>query len=95
MVSNILSECRDLCSPETAQTPLLSAYTLFILIELALGRLVGGWWVCHKMEEITGNICIEIGPQSYVSALDNGLFTVGALRDEGLSCNYILYTIIQ
>lgn len=43
----------------------------------------GGWWVCHKMEEITGNICIEIGPQSYVSALDNGLFTVGALRDEG------------
>ncbi|XP_067941723.1 protein FRG1-like [Watersipora subatra] len=43
----------------------------------------GGWWVCQKMEEITGSVCIEIGPQSYISALDSGLFTVGAPRDEG------------
>lgn len=39
--------------------------------------------MCRKIEEITGPVCIEIGPQSYVSALDNGLFTVGAPRDEG------------
>lgn len=43
----------------------------------------GGWWVCDNIEDISGAICIEIGPHSYVSALDNGLFTVGALRDEG------------
>lgn len=45
--------------------------------------LPGGWWVCEKMEEITGSVCIEIGPHSYISSLDNGLFTVGAPRDEG------------
>lgn len=45
--------------------------------------LTGGWWVCEKLQDINGPVCIEIGPQSYISALDNGLFTVGAPRDEG------------
>lgn len=44
----------------------------------------GGWWVCQSIDDISGPVCIEIGPQSFVSALDTGLFTVGAPHDEGI-----------
>lgn len=43
----------------------------------------GGWWKVEKIEDITGSISIEFGKNSYVSALDNGLFTLGAPHDEG------------
>jgi protein FRG1 len=32
---------------------------------------------------VTGSIAIEFGDQMYVKALDNGLFTLGALHREG------------
>nr|CAD7458282.1 unnamed protein product [Timema tahoe] len=43
----------------------------------------GGWWSVHSIDEITGSVAIEFGTQTYVKALDNGLFTLGAPHDEG------------
>ncbi|XP_033124398.1 protein FRG1-like [Anneissia japonica] len=38
----------------------------------------GGWWQTSKPEEITGTIAIEIGNNTYIYAMDNGKFTLGA-----------------
>lgn len=43
----------------------------------------GGWWKAQRIEDISGSIAIEFGNNCYVSALDNGLFTIGAPHDEG------------
>ncbi|XP_071453382.1 protein FRG1 homolog [Hetaerina americana] len=43
----------------------------------------GGWWSATCTEEIVGSIAIELGEQTYIRALDNGLFTVGAPHDQG------------
>lgn len=43
----------------------------------------GGWWNVTQIEGITGSIAIEFGNQTYVKALDNGLFTLGAPHSEG------------
>ncbi|GLG97786.1 hypothetical protein R5R35_010261 [Gryllus longicercus] len=43
----------------------------------------GGWWKVKRFEEITGSIGLEFGNQTYVKALDNGLFTLGAPHSEG------------
>lgn len=43
----------------------------------------GGWWKVKQIEEMTGSVAIEFGNQMYVKALDNGLFTLGALHREG------------
>lgn len=43
----------------------------------------GGWWPISKIEEIKGIIAIEMGKRVYVSAMDNGKFTLGAPRDKG------------
>lgn len=43
----------------------------------------GGWWKVEKVEDITGSISIEFGKNAYVSALDNGLFTLGAPHGDG------------
>lgn len=43
----------------------------------------GGWWKVEKIEDITGSISIEFGNNAYVSALDNGLFTLGAPHGDG------------
>ncbi|XP_026496363.2 protein FRG1 homolog [Vanessa tameamea] len=37
-----------------------------------------GWWKVEKIDDISGSIAVEFGNNSYVSALDNGLFTIGA-----------------
>lgn len=37
----------------------------------------GGWWRANKFEEINGCIAIQFGKQTYVKALDTGLFTLG------------------
>lgn len=36
------------------------------------------WWKVAKIEDITGPVAIEFGKHTYVKALDNGLFTIGA-----------------
>nr|XP_009857683.1 protein FRG1 [Ciona intestinalis] len=43
----------------------------------------GGWWKTSQIEEFKGTIAIEMGKHTYISAMDNGFFTVGAPRDEG------------
>lgn len=43
----------------------------------------GGWWKVKNVFEITGTIAIEFGNRTYLKALDNGLFTLGAPHDEG------------
>ncbi|XP_057187142.1 protein FRG1 [Triplophysa rosa] len=47
--------------------------------------IVGGWWAVKSFGEITGTVAIEMQNNSYVHALDTGLFTVGAphKEDEG------------
>ena len=44
---------------------------------------LGGWWKVSAVSEITGTVAIQYGKQTYVKALDNGLFTLGAPHDEG------------
>lgn len=41
-----------------------------------------------QIEGITGSIAIKVGNQTYVKALDNGLFTLGAPHSEG-NLNFI------
>jgi protein FRG1 len=36
-----------------------------------------------QIDGITGSVAIEFGNQTYVKALDNGLFTLGAPHSEG------------
>ncbi|XP_076810237.1 protein FRG1-like [Clavelina lepadiformis] len=43
----------------------------------------GGWWLASNIEEFKGTIAIEMGKHIYVSAMDNGMFTLGAPRPEG------------
>ncbi|XP_043282497.1 protein FRG1 homolog [Venturia canescens] len=43
----------------------------------------GGWWKVSNISEITGTVAIQYGKGTYVKALDNGLFTLGAPHDEG------------
>lgn len=46
-------------------------------------KLHGGWWKTNSVKEITGTVAIEFGNHTYVKALDNGLFTLGAPHSEG------------
>lgn len=43
----------------------------------------GNWWRVTKVEEITGAVAIEFGKHTYIRALDNGLFTLGAPHSDG------------
>ncbi|KAM9530664.1 protein FRG1-like [Salvelinus alpinus] len=47
--------------------------------------IVGGWWCISGFGEISGTVAIEMQTDSYIHALDTGLFTVGAPHqdDEG------------
>ncbi|KAK6172726.1 hypothetical protein SNE40_016329 [Patella caerulea] len=43
----------------------------------------GGWWEVKEFDQIIGNVAIEMGDMTYISAMDNGLFTLGDHRSEG------------
>ncbi|XP_039754821.1 protein FRG1 homolog [Pararge aegeria] len=43
----------------------------------------GGWWKVEKIEDVSGSIAIEFGRNTFILALDNGLFTIGAPHGEG------------
>ncbi|XP_056136645.1 protein FRG1 isoform X2 [Lampris incognitus] len=46
--------------------------------------IAGGWWCVNSFGEITGSVAIEMQNDSYIHALDTGLFTLGAPhKDEG------------
>uniref|UniRef100_A0A8D0BL91 Protein FRG1 n=1 Tax=Salvator merianae TaxID=96440 RepID=A0A8D0BL91_SALMN len=76
-----------------SKTFLMSSYChLYIVIpDVALFVLISsfildGWWTVSNFGEVTGTVAIEMGNGSYISALDNGLFTLGAPhKDEGPS----------
>ncbi|XP_053559875.1 protein FRG1 [Bombina bombina] len=40
--------------------------------------IIGNWWTVKNLGEITGSMAIEMGKGTYIQALDNGLFTIGA-----------------
>ncbi|XP_061686908.1 protein FRG1 isoform X1 [Syngnathoides biaculeatus] len=44
--------------------------------------VVGGWWAVRDFGEIMGSVAIEMHNNSYIHALDTGLFTVGAPHPE-------------
>lgn len=46
-------------------------------------ELHGDWWAVSEMSEIGGCVSIEMSPQCYVQAMDNGLFIMGPPHDEG------------
>uniref|UniRef100_A0A4W3IW92 Protein FRG1 n=1 Tax=Callorhinchus milii TaxID=7868 RepID=A0A4W3IW92_CALMI len=45
----------------------------------------GGWWAVQGFGSITGTVAIEMGKGTFIHALDNGLFSLGAPHkdDEG------------
>ena len=52
-------------------------------LSLAFLLIPGGWWEVKKMDDMVGNVALEIGEGTYVSALDNGLLTMGPPRADG------------
>ena len=38
----------------------------------------GGWWVVSSFGEMSGTVAIEMQKNTYIHAMDNGLFTLGA-----------------
>ncbi|KAF5295320.1 hypothetical protein FQA39_LY13185 [Lamprigera yunnana] len=43
----------------------------------------GNWWKITTIEECNGPVGIEFGKHTYIKALDNGLFILGAPHNEG------------
>lgn len=54
-------------------------YKTFIKLIL----FVGNWAEAKMVSEISGPIALEFGSQTYVTAMDNGLFTLGPPHNEG------------
>ncbi|XP_038647006.1 protein FRG1 [Scyliorhinus canicula] len=44
--------------------------------------IIGAWWAVRNFGEISGTVSIEMGTGTYIHALDNGLFTLGAPHKE-------------
>lgn len=45
--------------------------------------LIGNWAEAKFVSEISGPVALEFGTQTYVTAMDNGLFTLGPPHNEG------------
>lgn len=43
----------------------------------------GGWWCASSTGQLAGALALEFGKHTYVRALDNGLFTLGAPHEPG------------
>ena len=43
----------------------------------------GGWAQCNSIASIFGVVALEYGRHTYIKALDNGLFTLGAPHEIG------------
>lgn len=44
--------------------------------------IVGIWWIVTNFGEISGTLATEMDKRTYIHALDNGLFTLGASHKE-------------
>ena len=53
----------------------------------------GGWWAAKEFRHISGPIAIELGDNSYIRALDDGTFTVGAPHNDGNVVIYYCYRL--
>lgn len=45
--------------------------------------IIGNWAEAKLGSEISGPVALEFGTQTYVTAMDNGLFTLGPPHNEG------------
>lgn len=68
-------------------TNILSVFSIFKgLYYLMLNYFfffLGNWAEAKLISEISGPIALEFGTQTYVTAMDNGLFTLGSPHNEG------------
>ncbi|XP_004409594.1 PREDICTED: protein FRG1-like [Odobenus rosmarus divergens] len=55
--------------------------------------IVGIWWTVTNFGEISGTIAIEMDKGTYIHALDNGLFTLGAPHKEVQKYRMILWVV--
>lgn len=69
----------------------MSAFFVYIYKSIQLLKLkiklisfIGNWAEVKFIREISGPIALEFGSQTYVTAMDNGLFTLGPPHNEGL-----------
>lgn len=42
-----------------------------------------GWWAASSSDQLAGALALEFGRHTYIKALDNGLFTLGAPHEAG------------
>lgn len=45
--------------------------------------LLGNWAEAKVISDISGPVALEFGSHTYVTAMDNGLFTLGPPHNEG------------
>ena len=73
----------------TMDRPVLRSEKVFVgelnfdLVFTMFFKIVGGWWCLDNFASLTGQVCIEIQPQCYVRARDNGTFIVGQPHNVG------------
>lgn len=53
-------------------------------LKIKLISFIGNWAEVKFIREVSGPIALEFGSQTYVTAMDNGLFTLGPPHNEGL-----------
>lgn len=46
-------------------------------------KVHAGWWNVKDVSKMKGNIAIEFGNGAYISAMDNGMFTLGPPHSDG------------
>ncbi|XP_054401356.1 uncharacterized protein LOC129053347 [Pongo abelii] len=57
--------------------------------------IVGIWWTVTKFGEISGTIAIEMDEGTYIHALDNGLFTLGAPHKEEMESHSVVQADLE
>lgn len=71
-------------------------FVFFTESDLYFLCLLGGWWCVGGFGDITGTVAIEMQNNSYVHALDTGLFTLGVPhKGKTRDCNHSHYSTGQ
>lgn len=71
--------------------PSVYIYNVIKLLKLKIKLIsfIGNWAEVKFIREISGPIALEFGSQTYVTAMDNGLFTLGPPHNEGMYFFYL------
>jgi len=56
---------------------------MYAIIPKSIFLFIGNWAEAKSVSEISGPVALEFGSQTYVTAMDNGLFTLGPPHNEG------------